>query len=576
MEILLQTLTVIGSSLFMIVFFGLCIFIHELGHFLVARMCGLHVVAFSLGFWKAWGKKINGVEYRIGWLPLGGYVDLPQIEASDKITDENGAPLPKVAPWKRMLTAFAGPLFNVLFALLLGCFVWYFGVPTSSPKVSEFVVSDVQVDKPEYNAGLRPGDVIVRLNGKKINSTWDGFARDILLIVGDVTLDVRREGKIIPVTYKPEINRQSQMAAKNKIALPFFHVRMPMIAEPLNDSPAAKAGLKSGDKILRLNGKELDLSDFIEQVAVSCGRPLVIDYERSKNGKTESGTITVTPEQRKDAYALGVFLDEDSDDDAVRVKSTAPGMPADGVLQAGDRILSIGGKTLDRKDWMENLQLFYRTESEAKGKPLTLKISRGEKEMELEVGTAILYQLGISFRFISHPTPFEQMWKVLDLTWRSLKSLSAGIGRMIGVKGAGYTTLGPQHLSGPAGIGQTLYLSVYKGSLILGLSMVVFISFSLGLFNLLPIPVLDGGHILLGFLEMVCRRPISPKILQPVTLFFVVVLIGLMLFTTFFDLKRMLWPQETEKRGRVIRVEDSRPAEGKDHDQPEPQKLPAH
>ena len=95
-NMLLDILQIICSALFMVFFFGACIFIHELGHFLAARMCGLHIVAFSIGFRKAWAKKINGVEYRIGWIPCGGYVDLPQIDASDDvIKDENGNELPK-------------------------------------------------------------------------------------------------------------------------------------------------------------------------------------------------------------------------------------------------------------------------------------------------------------------------------------------------------------------------------------------------------------------------------------------------------------------------------------------------
>ena len=155
------------------------------------------------------------------------------------------------------------------------------------------------------------------------------------------------------------------------------------------------------------------------------------------------------------------------------------------------------------------------------------------------------------YQSFSHPAPFRQFANVLDLTWRSLKSVSAGISRKVGVRNAGYTTLGPQHFSGPVGIGQTLYLSVFKGSLIIGLNLVVLISYSLGLFNLLPIPVLDGGHILLAVLEMIFRRPISPKVLQPIMILFISVLIGFMLFVTVFDIKRMI-PVKPEKPGTLV------------------------
>ena len=84
----------IGAVAFMVFFFGFCIFIHELGHFLAAKWRGLHVIAFSIGFRKIWSKKIGGVEYRIGWIPFGGYVEIPQVDASGEALDEDGKPLP--------------------------------------------------------------------------------------------------------------------------------------------------------------------------------------------------------------------------------------------------------------------------------------------------------------------------------------------------------------------------------------------------------------------------------------------------------------------------------------------------
>ena len=105
---------------------------------------------------------------------------------------------------------------------------------------------------------------------------------------------------------------------------------------------------------------------------------------------------------------------------------------------------------------------------------------------------------------------------------------------------AGYTVLGPKHLSGPVGIGKYLYISVYRGSLILGLNLVVLISFNLGLLNLMPIPVLDGGHVVLALLEMIFRRPVPAKVLQPIAYTFICILILFMLFVTFYDIKKLI------------------------------------
>jgi len=560
METVLHILSIIGSALFMIFFFGMCIFIHELGHFLVARWCGLHVIAFSIGFKKIWSKKINGVEYRIGCIPVGGYVDLPQIDASgDKIEDENGNPLPHAAPWKRLVTAFAGPFFNILFALFLGIFVWYFGLPQSSPKVQEFKVSTVQANKPEFNAGLRPGDMIVKFNGRKFNRTWNEFSRDIMLNVGDVRLTVRKpDGSVRDVVYQPAVNRQ--VAPNAKIPVPFFTVDLPVVIVPEDGSPAQKAGLKEGDTILTINGKETMLNDFLETVCFCNGKPLVMKYQRD-------GAVyetTVMPE-KSDGFVIGIVFDPRKE---TCIGEVIEGLPAASVLKPGDMVTAVNGNAVtDTAGVIKQIQL-------QREKPFALTVMRGQETLTVNVHAVPRCQIGVMFHFISHPTPWEQFVNVLDLTWRSLKSVGAGIGRKMGVKGAGYTTLGPQHFSGPVGIGQTLYLSVFKGSLIIGLNLVVLISYSLGLFNLLPIPVLDGGHILLSVLEMIFRRPLSPKILQPLTYFFVFILIGFMLFVTFFDIKRMI-PVEPEKRGVVITEDDMKKNQGQEpENEPDKKKQP--
>ncbi len=545
-EMILQVLSVIGSALFMVIFFGLCVFVHELGHFLAARMCGLHVIAFSIGFKKIWAKKINGVEYRIGCLPVGGYVDLPQIDATGEAVDENGNKLPKAAPWKRIVTAFAGPLFNVIFALLLGCVIWICGLPQSSPEVTEFKVKTVQVDRPEYNAGLRPGDVIYLLNGKPFRQTWNNFSKDIMLTVGEVTLTVRRpDGTTADIVYLPEVNRQ--VAPSAKIPVPFFTVDLPVVIVPEKGSAAEKAGLKAGDKILRLNGKEIGLDDFLLAVRFANGQPLLLDYERMENGKKVTGTAKVIPD-REDQYAIGITYDMNQ---PLVVERVQTGMPAASVLKAGDKIIAVNGTPVTKNEEVNAVVL------NAKDKPVALTVLRDGQEVNVSIHATPYSYIGVGFYFTTHPTPFAQLANVLDLTWRSLKSVSAGIGRKLGVKDAGYTTLGPQHFSGPVGIGETLYKSVYQGSLIIGLNLVVMISFSLGLFNLLPIPVLDGGHILLALLEMIFRRPVSAKVLQPLTIFFAGILIAFMVFVTFFDVKRLI-PVEAEARGKVITESDLR------------------
>ena len=126
MEQFLNYLSIAGAVIFVFLALGFCIFSHELGHFLAGKLMGLHIDAFSIGFKKIWGKKINGIEYRIGWLPLGGYVELPQVDsAQDEIKAADGTVLPQAKPFDRLVTAFAGPFFNIIYGLLLGCLVWW-------------------------------------------------------------------------------------------------------------------------------------------------------------------------------------------------------------------------------------------------------------------------------------------------------------------------------------------------------------------------------------------------------------------------------------------------------------------
>ena len=125
MDQFMEYLSIAGSVLFVFIALGFCILSHEFGHFLAAKLMGLHIDAFSLGFRPIWRKKYKGVEYRIGWLPLGGYVELPQVDASDDVPKSaDGTELPRATPKARIVTAVAGPLFNVISGLLLGCIVW--------------------------------------------------------------------------------------------------------------------------------------------------------------------------------------------------------------------------------------------------------------------------------------------------------------------------------------------------------------------------------------------------------------------------------------------------------------------
>ena len=567
----METLILIASVALMVIFFGLCIIVHEFGHFIVARFCGLHIEAFSVGFKKIWGKKINGVEYRIGCIPCGGYVELPQIDStSDEVTDAAGNPLPHAAPWKRIATAFAGPLFNIIFGFVLGIVIWLVGMPQpDSDRYTEFTVREVPEDCPEYRAGLRVGDRIVKLNGNEFDLSWNEFAQRIMLNddnVKKVSLEIVRDGKTSEITYTPAEN--DRLMPGEKVALPFFQPELRVYVYPLPGSAAKKAGIEPEDRVVTVDGEPVyGVDDLMSRISFSGGKTLAFTVERG--GKPLE--IPVTPTKIPDAkerllVGINFFYGSGSaaDDSFCIVADTIPGLPAAKLLRPADVITMFNGTSL--KDTSKSFPELLEENGE---KEITLGVERGGEQIEVKITprTVVPHEIGVSFYRIDHPTPWKHFCNVLKMTKRTLKSLGHTIQSKVG-QDTGYTTIGVQHLSGPLGIGRYMILT-FQGSFMRGLYLVVMISFSLGLFNLLPIPVLDGGHIMIALIEIAIRRPVPAKLVQPVTYFFMFVLISFMAIVSFFDVKKMLPQSWSNALDIKIHRASSETEEGEDATEPE-------
>jgi RIP metalloprotease RseP len=526
-------LGVAGAVVFMVFFFSLCIFVHELGHFLAAKWRGLHIVAFSLGFKKIWGYKHKGVEYRLGWIPFGGYVDLPQLDASGencKLPD--GTVLSPAKPFDRAVTAFAGPLFNIIFGLFLGIFIWVWGIPQDTPKMTRIIVAAIDEKSPEYEAGLRKDDVIVDFKGKPFNCTWSDFVRTILFTVGKVDLGVIRDGQSLRIQYQPKEN--PEMMPKEKLAFPFFKPKIPVVLYPYAGSPAKKSGVKNGDIVLKLNGKDtLNCETFQSDISESKGLPQTLLISRDGRRITLENVIPEKNKERPGVYRIGVKYTPEL---PITVESVLPGSPASAAgFVPGDVITAINGTAVAD---VENFALAIQNSG---GKPLALKINRGGAALGKEIIPVWndLYDIGVRFAFFDYPNPAEQFVSVISMTYKSLRGVFTGLFEKMGLTDQ-KSSLKARHFSGPIGIGRIIYISVYHGSLIQGLHIIVIITFSLALLNLFPAPVLDGGHIAMALIEMVVRRPLPPKLIQPVTFVFVALLISFMLFVSFFDVMRLI------------------------------------
>lgn len=639
----------IGVGLFVVFFFGLCIFVHELGHFLMARWRRMHIVAFSIGFIKAYGWTRGGIEYRLGWLPFGGYVDLPQIDATGQPKDKQGNPLPPAKPIDRILTAAAGPACNVLFGFALGAFLWWHGIPQDTPKMAEIVVAELAVESPEYQAGLRDGDHIVRLNGKSFYGTWNDLVREIIFTVDEVELEVLRNGAPLTISYLPVKNRE-RLQGEN-IAYPFFLPELPLIVQVRPDSPAAVAGMRNNDEILEVNGQSLDRTVKVAgEWLTKHGKLMRIlnDSEATEFAfKVRRGEAVVeippcAPQQLLGNYMLGINMDEvlyaqvsrlgsfwrpqstwaglnqgdlvrrvngetldlvedleqilltaaDSvvaleveragsiqtvkllappvgkpgtavtpAGDAVKVKlcyrygspvvvkGVVPGSVAAEIgLQPGDQLLTLDGQPIahaemlsravqaqyGRPGWRTQLlDLLLRRHREAK--PLSLTVMRAGQTLEftdLVPQQQRIPDLGLSWVITNHPTPWLQMMDTVSMSYKSVRGIFAGF--------FGLSTLRPSHLSGPIGIVRAIGITIYRGGVIPALSLIVMITFSLAILNLMPFPVLDGGHIVMALYEQVFGHPVPIKVVQPLFTVFVVLLISLMLYVTVFDVRRMM------------------------------------
>jgi regulator of sigma E protease len=191
-----------------IILLGVLIFVHELGHFIAARISGVGVLKFSLGFGpKIFGRKIGETEYVLSWIPLGGFVKLLGESGTEELSPEDEKrSFFKQPVWKRLLIVLAGPVFNFLLAIVIFMVVLMYGLPSLTSHIGE-----VQKDSAAYEAGMLDGDKIVAMDGQKI-TYWE----DIKLVISEnkgkeMTVIVERGGEPKPLAVKPKLSKSKNL-----------------------------------------------------------------------------------------------------------------------------------------------------------------------------------------------------------------------------------------------------------------------------------------------------------------------------------------------------------------------------
>ncbi|MCM8534657.1 MAG: RIP metalloprotease RseP [Lentisphaeraceae bacterium] len=510
----------VGLILFVVFFFGFSVFIHEFGHLLAAVWRGLHIEKFSIGFGqKIWGFKKNGIDFIIGWLPFGGYVQLPQLEPTDEPQSSDGRILPAPKAIDRVIVAVAGPLFNILFAFVLGTVLWKSGKPTSPP-LEELIVRDIPQRSVDFKQGLRNGDNILSINGKKIKNS-DQLMKEYVLS-GEVTLVVERGDQEITVgPFVPEKNPNLE-----DLSLPPF-----MFTEKSKETkaivgfvqhvdeqsgevyPAYKAGVQEGDQFIRVSGKDINVpKDMTKAIQAEKGGP--VNFTVLRDGKEVDLTITPMKVVRN---LLGLRIAK-----YPHIFSASPEFSAyEAGVRKWDKIVAVNNVKLPDVDALKKIL------KENEGKDIVLEVDRDgvSKEFTMKVEHES-YKIGVGFRrYYSYDDPLTQVSNVLNETFQTLGAVA---NRSVNLSG----------LSGPVGIGQGIYNQVKFGGWRAGLAFIFMINISLAIFNLLPLPVLDGGHIFIAILEMVSRKKLPASILQPVTMLFVLFFLSLMAYVTLHDVKR--------------------------------------
>ena len=528
---------VIADIGFFALLFLVLVFVHELGHFLMAKWMGIKVEKFSLGMGpKIFSFQKGDTEYRLAALPLGGYVKMAGDDPSKEYSDaEKKIGFLTQKPPAKLLVVFGGPVFNLILPIILFGIMLAVGIPSIAP-----VVGLLQEDLPAKVAGLKSGDRLIAVDGQKLLK-WTDFEKIVQSSAGKpLQVEVERLNTQSLKTENVKFEVTPVLAdAKSKFGEDIKVGRlgispefvMPQIFFEDSKSALAEAGFKSLDRVRKINGSSILSQDqFLEILNAQKSAEISVLVERDSqnlelNLKVPQGNCKGDCSVATRVGLLSTLL---------VIGEVPNGRPAfKAGLQTSDRLLSINSQKL--KNWDDVLKLIKGSE----GRALEVAWSRGGKEMKAVVTPELteikdpimgkdsptakepVYQIGIApMALMDADYVTEQSWSPVDWlnrgltqTWEMTSMTVIGLFKLVtgqlSLKALGspimiYKLAGNSYRM--AGGGKHGWVSF--------LSLLALLSITLGVINLFPIPVLDGGHAVFFTIEWIRGRPLSLKVME--------------------------------------------------------------
>lgn len=528
--------------------------VHELGHFLFAKLFNVKAEAFSIGFGpRLWRRQIGETEWRVSLIPLGGYVKLLGEDPDAPLAPEDKKrALQYQARWKRFFIFFGGPLFNFLWAILVYMTIIAVGEPQMASQIGR-VVPATQADK----AGFVSGDLIKAINGNpvrkfdEVNAAVDASPeKEMAFSVSrkDLRTGEAKDFEVKVTPHKAEgFSIYGEQTHVGEIDGFLPTARAAVIGVSNLDSTAGKAGLRTGDLITKFAGREVKTWEEVELLysTVSPGESLALEL---KAGTKPNGTLALSWTKPKSPRTLGTDFGVYSSENFIE-KPVEKSPALEAGIRPGDRIVSIDGNDIPHffalKDAVQKggekngkLKVLWEREGKIIEQVInpTATVSR-----DALLNKQTQYTIGVIPNIVwAEPlTITERVWnpfilvykgtaRMLDFTYRNVVSIKKMFTGDVSV-----ATLG-----GPILIGKIAGESLSRG-LVAFLSTMAILSIGLGVLNLFPVPVLDGGHIVLLLVEAIRGKPLSMKQLEAVQMFGLSIIAVLMIVVLKNDLTRL-------------------------------------